>query len=58
MSWRLRDRLHRHEADIVAVAGVARAGIAEADEEQHGVAAVSRRERVATRHDPEARSGG
>src|SRR6185312_2256726 len=33
----LGDRLDRHEADVVAIAGVARAGIAEADEEQHGV---------------------
>ena len=32
-----RDRLHRHETDIVAVADIARAGIAEADEKQHGV---------------------
>jgi hypothetical protein len=32
-----RDRLHRHETNIVAVAGVVGAGIAEADEKQHGV---------------------
>src|SRR5438270_4495688 len=31
-----RDRSDRHEADIVAIARVACAGIAEADEEQHG----------------------
>ena len=30
------DGVHGHEADIVPVAGVARTGIAEADEEQHG----------------------
>ena len=35
------DRLHRHETDVVAVAGVARAGIAEADEEQHGFSGVA-----------------
>jgi hypothetical protein len=33
--------LHRHETDIVAVADVARAGIAEADEEQHDVSGVA-----------------
>ena len=41
------NRLHRHETDIVAVFGVACAGIAEADEEQHGfngrAAALSRK---------------
>src|SRR5512133_1393248 len=31
-----RDRLDRHEADIVATARMSRTGIAEADEEQHG----------------------
>ena len=31
----LGDRLDHHEADVVAVAGVLRAGIAEPDEEQH-----------------------
>ena len=30
------DRFHRHEADVVAVAGVARARISEPDEETHG----------------------
>ncbi len=43
----LGDRLHRHETDIVAVADILRAGIAEADEKQHGfngaVAALSRK---------------
>jgi hypothetical protein len=42
-----RDRLHGHETDIVAVVDVARAGIAEADEEQQGfngrAAALSRK---------------
>jgi hypothetical protein len=32
---RTRDLVHRHEADVVAVAGVFAAGIAEADEEFH-----------------------
>ncbi len=36
------DRVDRHEADIVAVAGVARAGIAEADEETHGLTMAKR----------------
>ena len=33
---RIRDPLDRHEADVVAVARVFRAGIAEAGEEDHG----------------------
>jgi hypothetical protein len=33
----LSDRLDRHEADIVPMARVFRARIAEADEKQHGV---------------------
>jgi hypothetical protein len=32
-----RNRLHHHETDIVSVAGVLWAGIAEADEKQHDV---------------------
>ena len=31
------DCLHRHEPDVMAVAGVLGTGIAEADEKQHGV---------------------
>ncbi len=38
----LGDRLDRHEADIVTVAGVAGAGIAEPDDEQHGHSPSSR----------------
>ena len=37
----LGDRLHRHETDIVPVADVAFARIAEADEKQHGVIAIT-----------------
>ncbi len=37
----LGDRLDHHEADIVAVAGIARTGITEADEEQHGMASLA-----------------
>src|SRR5262249_4955289 len=36
----LGDRVDRHETDIVSVAGVARTGIAEPDEEQHGILSV------------------
>ena len=32
-----RDRLHRHETDVVTVGDIVLAGIAEADEKQHGV---------------------
>ena len=34
--WRLGDRLHHHESDVVAVARVLGARIAEPDEQQHG----------------------
>src|SRR5262245_40637642 len=36
----LGDRVDRRETDIVSVAGVARTGIAEPDEEQHGILSV------------------
>src|SRR5262245_60493995 len=36
----LGDRVNRHETDVVSVAGVARTGIAEPDEEQHGILSV------------------
>ena len=36
----LGNRVNGHETDVVSVAGVARTGIAEPDEEQHGVASV------------------
>src|SRR5919204_2712200 len=36
----LGNRVDGHETDVVSVAGVARTGIAEPDEEQHGVASV------------------
>jgi hypothetical protein len=55
----LRDRLHRHETDIMPVADVAFARIAEADEKQHGITGVAvseRREKSseeALEHDPE-----
>ena len=34
--WRAGDRVQRHEADIVPVAGIAGARIAETDKQQHG----------------------
>src|SRR5262249_58214457 len=36
----LGDRVDRHETDVVSVAGVARTGIAEPYEEQHGILSV------------------
>ena len=39
--------LHRHETDVVAIADVTFARIAEADEKQHGVAASVSRENEA-----------
>ncbi len=36
----LGDRLDRHEADVVAVVGIARARISEADKELHGMASL------------------
>ena len=33
--WRMRDHVERHEADVVALPGHARLGVAEADPEQH-----------------------
>ena len=35
--WRARDRVERHEADIVAIVAILSAGIAEADKEMHRV---------------------
>src|SRR6185312_6936106 len=44
----LGNRVDGHETDVVSVAGVARTGIAEPDEEQHGVASVRSRPRERT----------